>query len=139
MSALFFGLMWKDGVRHWPSLEGHTEQVHALFESLPASWRIFENYVRFFYHIGEQSLPEAFIRLARRLDSGDPARLLGGRNTIYMLETLLQRHVYTRPLELKQRADLRCAVLRLLDVLVECGSAAAFRMRDDFVTPVSGG
>jgi hypothetical protein len=48
---------------------------------------------------------------------------------------LLQRHVYGRPLELKQNRTLREAVLFLLDVLVEEGSSAAFRMRDDFVTP----
>jgi hypothetical protein len=139
LSALFFGLRWNDGVRHWSSLEGHAEQVHALFEALPASRRVFEDYVRFLYSIGEQSLPSAFIRLARCLDAGGPARLLSGRNTVYMLEVLLQRHVYARPLELKQRTDLRLAVLRLLDLLVECGSSAAFRMRDDFVTPVSTG
>jgi len=28
-------------------------------------------------------------------------------------------------------------VLSLLDILVEHGSSAAFRMRDDFVTPVA--
>ena len=31
------------------------------------------------------------------------------------------------------------AVLCLLDTLVDKGSSAAFRMRDDFVTPVSAG
>jgi hypothetical protein len=54
------------------------------------------------------------------------------------LETLLGRYVYTRPLEMKKTSDLRNAVLSLLDLLVDNGSSAAFRMRDDFVTPVAG-
>ena len=51
-----------------------------------------------------------------------------------MLESLLQRHVYGRPLELKRQTRIRDAVLFILDWLVEMGSSAAFRMRDDFVT-----
>jgi hypothetical protein len=58
-------------------------------------------------------------------------------NTVFLLEVLLQRYVYGRPLELKRQSDLRDAVLVLLDMLVDNGSSAAFRMRDDFVTPIS--
>ena len=56
-----------------------------------------------------------------------------------MLEVLLQRHVDRRPLELKRDERVRDEVLYLLDTPVENGSSAAFRMRDDFVTPVSVG
>ena len=56
-------------------------------------------------------------------------------NTVFLLEVLLQRHVYGRPLALKRDTDVRDAVLSLLDILVDKGSSAAFRMRDDFVTP----
>ena len=65
--------------------------------------------------------------------------MLRESNTVFMLEVLLQRHVYARPLELKGFGDpaLREAILYVLDVLVESGSSAAFRMRDDFVTPAA--
>jgi hypothetical protein len=134
---IFLSAGWKREVRHWRSLEGYADRIHLLFERLPASSTIYEDYVSFLYHIGEQSLPAAFVRLANKLKSTDPNRLLRGRNTIYLLEVLLRRHVYVRPRELKLRSDLRTAVLQLLDVLVENGSSAAFRMRDDFVTPLS--
>ena len=137
MSGIFLGKWWKKEVSHWRSLEGYADRVHSLFERLPASSTIYEDYVSFLYYIGEQSLPAAFVRLANKLKSTDPNKLLTGRNTIYLLEILLQRHVYVRPRELKLRTDLRTAVLHLLDVLVENGSSAAFRMRDDFVTPLS--
>ena len=63
--------------------------------------------------------------------------MLAESNTVFMLDVLLQRYVYGRPLELKRDASIRDAVLFVLDCLVEAGSSAAFRMRDDFVTPVT--
>ena len=136
LTAVFLGSFWKEHVRHWRSLEGHAQHVHELFDDLPVSSTVMEDYLRFLYHVGEQSLPDAFLRIAKRLQGHDVGELLSGKNTIFMLETLLRRHVYTRPLELKRRSDLRDAVLHLLDSLVEVGSSAAFRMRDDFVTPI---
>jgi hypothetical protein len=137
VSAIFLGLSWKEEVRHWRSLEGHANHMHALLEDLPPSSMVLDAYVRFLYHIGEQSLPEAFVRIAKRLQLGDPQQMLRKTNTVFLLEVLLQRHVYRRPLELKRDRVVRDAVLFLLDLLVANGSSAAFRMRDDFVTPVS--
>ncbi|MDI6872291.1 MAG: ATP-binding protein [Bacillota bacterium] len=137
ISAIFLGTWWKEEVRHWRSLEGHAWRVHALFEELPASSTVLDAYLRFLYHVGEQSLPDAFILIARRLQQGNPRQMMRRGNTVFLLETLLQRYVYGRPLELKRQRDLREAVLFLLDSLVENGSSAAFRMRDDFVTPAS--
>jgi len=118
-------------------LEGHSHQVHQLFERLDPSPTVLEKYLGLLYHVGEQSLREAFIRVAARLNTGNPQYLFSKANSVYLAEVLLQRYVYARPLELKKRKDLREAVLFLLDQLVEAGSSAAFRMRDDFVTPAS--
>jgi hypothetical protein len=135
LSAMFLTSRWKENIRHWRSLEGHAHHVHALFESLPPSWIVLDSYVRFLYHIGERSLPEAFGRVANSLRAGDAETMLADGNTVFLLEVLLQRHVYGKPLELKRQPTIRNAVLYLLDTLVENGSPAAFRMRDDFVTP----
>jgi hypothetical protein len=118
-------------------LEGYAGHLHALFEDLPASSTILDDYLRFLYHVGRQSLPDAFIRVAKRLQQGVPQQMMMKGNTIFLLESLLERYVYGRPVELKRQSDLREAVLLLLDLLVENGSSAAFRMRDDFVTPIS--
>jgi hypothetical protein len=61
--------------------------------------------------------------------------MLGVRRTNFYLESLLSRWVYGKPLKLKENPTVRSAVLYILDGLVEAGSSAAFRMRDDFVTP----
>lgn len=135
LSAMFLTYGWKDEVRHWRSLEGRAHSIHALFESLPATAIVLDDYLRFLYHVGERSLPEAFVRVARALRNADPRRMLAVSNTVFLLEVLLQRQVYGRPLQLKREPELREAVLELLDALVEAGSSAAFRMRDDFVTP----
>ncbi len=137
LSTIFLTAWWKDNVRHWRSLEGYAQNVDALFGSLPPVWIVFDSYVRFLYHIGERSLPAAFVHVANALRSGDPVDLLHKSNTVFMLEALLQRHVYARPLELKRDPALRESILYVLDSLVESGSSAAFRMRDDFVTPAA--
>ena len=136
LSVIFLGIDWKENVRHWRSIEGYADYVHALFEDLSPSSAVLDAYVRFLFHIGEQSLPNAFVRIADRLRLGDVQKMLRKTNTIFMLETLLQRYVYGRPLELKRERPIREAVLFLLDTLVEQGSSRAFLMRDDFVTPI---
>ena len=109
----------------------------ALFDALPPVLIVLDSYVRFLYHIGEHSMPAAFVRIVHALRRGNSVDMLRESNTVFMLEVLLQRHVYARPLELKRDSGLREAILNLLDVLVDSGSSAAFRMRDDFVTPAA--
>ena len=72
----------RTNVRHWRSLDGHVHQVHALFEALPPSWVVFDSYLRFLYHIGERSLPEAFVRVASSLRAGDAQTMLADSNTV---------------------------------------------------------
>jgi len=137
LSTIFLTAGWKDNVRDWGSLEGYAHNVDVLFDALPPVWIVLDSYVRFLYHIGVRSMPAAFVHIANALRRGNPTDMLRESNTVFMLEILLQRHVYTRPLELKRDPALREAVLHVLDVLVESGSSAAFRMRDDFVTPAT--
>jgi len=137
LSTIFLTAWWKDNVRHWRSLEGYAHNVDALFEALPPVWIVLDSYVRFLYHIGERSMPAAFVRIANALSRGNHADMLGESNTVFMLEVLLQRNVYARPLDLKRDPSMREAILSVLDKLVEMGSSAAFRMRDDFVTPTA--
>lgn len=132
---IFLGGHWKDDVRHWHSLEGYSDRVDALYERLPPCATVLEAYLSFLYHIGEHSLPNAFMVIDRSLRKGSSCAMLGDSNTRFYLESLLQRFVYSNPARLKSNLDLRNAVLHLLDELVESGSSVAYRMRDDFVTP----
>ncbi len=140
-SAIFLTQYWKKDVRHWQALSegapnGHAHRVHYLFDVLPPTSILLDNYIRFLYHIGETCLPGAFERIATRLQSGDAPDMLRRGNTVFILESLLRRYVHSRPIELKSTASLRESMLYLLDTLVESGSSSAYCMRDDFVTPI---
>ncbi len=137
LSAVFLTLYWEDKVRHWRFLDGYAHLVRALFEALPTTSIVLDAYARFLYHIGECSLPDAFVRVGDALQRGNTQKMLAKSDTVFVLEVLLQRYVYGRPLELKRDTRIRDAVLFMLDCLVEAGSSAAFRMRDDFVTPAA--
>ena len=135
LKAMFLRIGWKENVVHWPQLEGDERRVDELFSALPPAAAVFESYAGFLFEIGDRSLPAAFARLAEKIRIADPKKALGGTNTIFFLEGILKRFVYGKPDVLKADAKIRDAVLFLLDALVEAGSSAAYRMRDDFVTP----
>ncbi len=82
-------------------------------------------------------MPDALIPVADKLTKGTMDEMLARSNSAYVLETLLRRFVYSEPVRLKSTPALRVAVLKILDGLVSAGSPAAYRMRDDFVTPLA--
>lgn len=138
IDAIFLGGHWKEGVRRWRRLEGQGHGVDELATRFRGSSAVFDAYCRFLYSIGETSLPRAFVFLADSLAAGEAIAMLADQNTVFLLESLLRRHVYSEPYKLKSEPAVRAGVLSLLDHLVEAGSSAAYRMRDDFVTPLGG-
>jgi hypothetical protein len=137
LHKIFFKLSWKEGVRHWRRLEGFADRVDTLFENLPPCATVLDAYCRFLYTIGEQSIPHGFVVVANRLQAGDASQMLSQDNVVFYLESLLRRFIYSEPLRLKTNAEVRSAVLTILDQLVDSGSSAAYRMRDDCVTPIA--
>ena len=135
ISSLFLGNDWKRDIRHWRRLDGEESRIEWFVKQLPVLPLILLAYFRFLYQIGERSMPEAFVTIADLLASGDPLELLSDGNSVFHLESLLRRRVYGEPQRLKSDSEVRAAVLQILDHLVEAGSSAAYRMRDDFVTP----
>ena len=137
IGAIFLGGYWNENVRHWRKLEGHGHRVDQLAKRFRGSAAVLSAYCRFLYDIGETSLPKAFVILSDSLDAGDPTAMLADGNTVFLLESLVRRNVYREPHRLKSDSAVRKALLALLDHLVEAGSSAAYRMRDDFVTPLA--
>ncbi len=133
---LFLMTYWKDDIQHWERLEGHAGEVDAVALRLPAAAVCLEAYTRFLYTIGRRSLPDALKVVAALLERGDAAEMAANSEIAFFLESLLRQFVYSQPLRLKSDGALRNAVLTILDALVEAGSSAAYRMRDDFVTPL---
>lgn len=133
--VMFLGVPWREGVHHWERLDGFAYRLDNLFQSLPPCVCVLEAYCKFLNSIGRRSLPNAFVHIAERLSAGKPPEMLSRENTVFALETLLQEFVYGHPHLVKKNAGVRSAVLVILNELVEIGSSAAFRLRDDFVTP----
>ena len=137
VDKLLFRVGWKEGVRRWHRLDGHERRVDGFATSLPVATPVLAAYASYLYTIGDGALPRAFMVVANQIEAGDPDGLLSDGNTGFCLETLLGRYVYGQPLLLRTEPNLRRAVLVILDNLVDAGSSAAYRMRDDFVTPFS--
>jgi hypothetical protein len=135
IDAIFLGAPWRRVVRHWDRLDGHETRMSALSRQLPAARRCACAFLRYLFTIGQRSLPQSFIQLHDVVARGDATAILMHGDSAYLLETLLGRYIYAQPHRLKSDRALRDAVLALLNGLVETGSSAAYRMRDDFVTP----
>lgn len=135
IDRLFLAQAWKAGTAHWARLDGHAHRVHALARRLPAAPVCVKAYTRFLYTIGRRELPDALVDLEAIVQRGDAARLMADADIASHVEGMLGPFVYAEPLRAKRDPALRDAILRLLDALVAAGSPAAYRMRDDFVTP----
>lgn len=134
---LFLGIPWKDNVKHWVRLDGHAHRINELAMRLPVVVVCLDDYCRFLYTIGQQSLPDSFKVVRARFEQGDAIRIVSSSDISFYLESLLIRFVYSEPQRLKSEPELRDAVLVILDALISAGSSSAYRMRDDFVTPLS--
>lgn len=137
LHMIFLGPFWKEDARRWRRLDGHAGRVDELALALPATVPVARAYCGYLTRIGHQSLPGSFAVVARVLDNGDAVRIASDSAVAFDLETLLRPFVYAEPHRIKTDARLREAVLVILDALVAAGSASAYRMRDDFVTPSS--
>jgi len=136
INRVFLGTYWKDDVKHWERLEGNAHRLDTLVSHLPAVTICLEAYTRFLYTIGQQSLPDSFKVVAALFKQGDAVRMASSSEIAFHLESLLRRFVYSEPHRLKSDTMLRDAVLVILDALISAGSSSAYRMRDDFVTPL---
>lgn len=133
LMRLFLGVEWKKGVEDWKPLHGQHHRLDTLLRMLPASAWVFAAYTRYLREVGGGSLPGAFVALSAALAALPATEALIG-DTILNLEVVLANYVHGSPGALKADASINAAVVSLLDQMVERGSAAAFRMRDDFVT-----
>ena len=137
INRMFLSIHWQEDANHWTRLDGHAQRIDTLAMHLPAVLTCLEAYSRFLYTIGQQSLPDAFKIVAAYFERGDSISIASNSEIIFCLESLVSRFVYSEPHRLKTDQELRDAVFAILDELISTGSSSAYRMRDDFVTPLS--
>jgi len=137
IAELFLNTRWREGIQSWSRLGVHFRDVDALFQQLPASPFVLQKYAHYLFHIGRESLPQALVSIVSKFGDNLEGALSPKGNSSWYLEGILSRLMYTDLGKLKESAAMRQAVMALLDALVTSGSSMAFRLRDDFVTPLT--
>lgn len=135
IDALFLGIYWKPETCEWSPLSGEGRRLLALFRDLPPTPESLSAFSRIAARFQNELIPGALPALAEKL-SILHEKISIWPTTMLSLETILQEQVYSGAPNVRQDAELRNAALAILNILVECGSSAAFKMRDDFVTPL---
>lgn len=135
LHELFLGHNWGDQ-RNWLPLHGETKRLREFFLRLPSTEQGFECYAYYLAKAGTPTLPDALTDIAAKLQNSTP---LGHLNdtAVYYLEEVLTRLIYGGNSRIRIESDLRGAVLTILDALVAAGSSPAYKLRDDFLTPIS--
>ncbi|MCH9664521.1 MAG: ATP-binding protein [Gammaproteobacteria bacterium] len=135
ISSIFLNGGWNKNFRHWPKLSGNNHYIDELAAKLKFSTAVFNAYTVYLYEIGEASLPHAFVILADSLKShDDPVATLSLWNSSSCLEALLRRYIYEESDKLRLDSDTGKSVMYLLERLVDFGSSASYRMRNDFIS-----
>lgn len=131
---LFLGTNWGDQ-RDWHPLHGETQRLRAFFLRLPPKEQTLECYAYYLAKAGTTTLPGALIDVASKLSESSKAVL--NETAIFYLEEILTRLIYGGNSQIRAQTELRQATLTVLDALVASGSSPAFKLREDFLTPVA--
>lgn len=134
LKKLFLNTHWVDETYNWEPLHRNAHRIQKFFESLPPSHIVLSAYAHFLYTVGTVTLPQPLVAIATKLEGHKPSLLLSSE-IILPLERILSRLVYSSPTNILACEAVHTAVLFLLDKLVEQGSSAAYKLRDDFITP----
>jgi hypothetical protein len=136
LRPLFFNIRWKPGVREWAPLKGHEHEVGAFFQRLRPSEELIEAFSEFLGTVGRILVPDVLPALAAKLADGVGDFPLTD-HAIDWLEAILSSLIYGGAARIRAEKSLREGTLIILDTMIEGGSAAAYRMRDDFLTPLA--
>jgi hypothetical protein len=131
--VLFLNLNWKETTTEWRSLSGYEERISTTYAAMSPHSVANEEFAGFLYKIGAVLLPDVIPIMAEKLSSGQSVL---NDSAVHLLELILVRLVHGGEPRIRRDASLRAATIRILDALIDAGSSLAYRLRDDFVTPV---
>lgn len=134
LRRLLLNVNWNADTRVWRSLSGRGQLLTAFFEQIPTSFHANSAFVALISRFNSEFFPSAIPLLAGKIRGLEvPMSQLA----MAKLEASLGNLVYSGSLEIRRNNVLRAATLSVLDTLIEAGSAVAFRIRDDFLTPLN--
>lgn len=135
--VLLLGISWKPEAHEWRSLTGQGSRLLDFFRRLPPDFATLRAFSAITARFRSELVPRALPAIQHVL-SQLPEREFLDDTTVTSLEALLGDLIYSGASDVRRKSELRTATLALLDLLVEAGSSAAFKLRDDFLTPLRG-
>lgn len=129
--VLFLNLSWNESTTEWGAVKGRESSFEAMFKTIPPDVEATEAFACFVQKIGSSLLPDVLCTFAAKISDAPLTD-----NAIYLFELILARLVHGGDLRIRDEKELRSATLSILDILVNAGSSLAFKLRDDFVTPL---
>jgi hypothetical protein len=133
MRELFLGINW-GAQRDWPPLRGQAHRITSFFERLLPTECGFEFYSYFLAKAGSKSLPGGLLSIASKLSTVSGSQILN-ETAVFYLEQILTQLIYGGNRGIRVEPELRSSALTILDHLVAAGSSAAYKLREDFLTP----
>jgi hypothetical protein len=133
---LFADIEWKEGIKEWEPVSANRDYIELAASVVGNTPAGFGALVSLLSSVAQVFLPDAIKLLADGVKSANGMALLEDRNDEFQLEVLLRKVCYSFGTVIRQRPDLRRAVILLLDKLVERGSHTAFRLRDYMIAPL---
>ena len=133
LDALFLNISWKAETREWEPLTGQGDRLLNFFRQLAPSANALSSFSKLAARFQCEFVPKALPVLSEHL-AALPQRTFLARSTMESLENTLEPLIFSGATEIRRKPELRSAVLNLLNMLMDAGSSAAFKMRDDFLT-----
>lgn len=134
---LFDRIEWKRDTKDWRPLHGHSEDICWLVSQLGHVPRVCRAFIKLLASIGNTSLlPHGVIWLSERIHVNG-SELISDSNSLFLLAGIMTPLVYARTSTVRHSAQLRDALLCILDAMIDVGSSSAFRMREFLITPVA--
>lgn len=135
-NILLMDIPWKKETKDWGKLNQQTHFIKKTICELGYLPPVFEAAVEFFNSIGSQFMPAGMLWLSEAINRGVPEEIMGTVNVQFYLESLLRNNIMTYESEIRGNGYLRNAVMKLLGILIDAGSASAFQLRERIVTPL---
>ena len=134
-TLLFSTIHWKPEAKVWKTLSNDPGHLEGAFKIACMTKPGFEALLILLDTVGGIYLPGALKWLADALSHVEKDEIFTEKGYRYALETLLQREIHQRSIQIRSDFVLQKSVLVLLDLLVAFGSSVAFQLRERIIRP----
>lgn len=133
---LFADTYWRKEATEWEPLTNHREFIEDACKRIGHYPIGFLCIAKLFDSVGRVFLPNGFIWLNEALLKAKDQNVLSETNTIYYMESILQKSIYKEGTAIRSEELLKKSIMNILNALVNEGSSIAFHLREAIVAPI---